>query len=195
MVDPERFEDDQVESMACRGMGVIYTRASTGRPLRQTPSVSQREQLLNDYYRPHHAKLERVVAKTLAHEGQCLIVDVHSYASTPLPHEPDQSPHRPDICIGTDAFHTPVELAESSVRWFAAQGLRVAVNRPFAGSLTPMAYFEREPRVMSIMVEINRKLYMDEETGAKSAEFESVRSLLSRWISHLQRPSLRQRNG
>ena len=35
VVDPERFEDDQVESMAHRGMGMIYTRASTGRPLRQ----------------------------------------------------------------------------------------------------------------------------------------------------------------
>ena len=34
VVDPERFPDDAVESMASRGMGAIYTRTSDGSPLR-----------------------------------------------------------------------------------------------------------------------------------------------------------------
>jgi hypothetical protein len=37
----------------------------------------------------------------------CLIIDVHSFSSVPLPHEPDQTPRRPEVCIGFDRFHSP----------------------------------------------------------------------------------------
>src|SRR5277367_4150706 len=32
VVDPERFTDDEREPMARKGMGVVYTRTSSGRP-------------------------------------------------------------------------------------------------------------------------------------------------------------------
>src|SRR6187399_660221 len=35
VVDPERFEADAHESMAARGMGVVYAQTSDGRPLRR----------------------------------------------------------------------------------------------------------------------------------------------------------------
>jgi N-formylglutamate deformylase len=34
VVDPERFSDDADEPMAARGMGAVYTKLSTGEPLR-----------------------------------------------------------------------------------------------------------------------------------------------------------------
>jgi N-formylglutamate amidohydrolase len=36
VVDPERFLDDAREEMAAKGMGVVYTKTSDGRLLRQT---------------------------------------------------------------------------------------------------------------------------------------------------------------
>ena len=35
------------------------------------------------------------------------------------------------------------------------------INRPFAGSIVPMKYYRKDIRVMSVMIEINRRLYID----------------------------------
>ncbi len=67
------------------------------------------------YYDPHHARLETLVAEKLEASSKCLIIDCHSFPSKPLPYEPDQSANRPDICIGTDEFHTPKWLTDECV--------------------------------------------------------------------------------
>jgi N-formylglutamate amidohydrolase len=188
VVDPERFPDDAEEPMSRVGMGVIYERTSHGRALRNPPGPDARRRLLETYYVPHHAALERAVATARERYGHCTILDVHSFPSRALPYELDQAPDRPDICIGTDDFHTPQPLAQAFVRRFAEEGFSVAVDRPFAGTLVPMRYFRRDARVMSIMVEVNRRLYLDEATGAPSERFGEIQAMLSRVLATLARP-------
>lgn len=122
VVDPERFSDDHREPMAAKGMGVIYTRTSDGRPLRKALSDHERADLLATYYRPHHGALTADLESALAAKGRCLIVDCHSFSSRPLPHEPDQSPDRPEICIGTDEYHTPRWLSDMILSLFQGGG-------------------------------------------------------------------------
>ena len=93
----------------------------------------------------------------LEKHNQCLIIDCHSFPAQPLPYENDLN--RPDICIGTDAFHTQPELEATLVNSFQEYGYSVAINSPFAGSLVPIDFYRKEPRVQSIMVELNRGLY------------------------------------
>ena len=172
VVDPERFVEDEEEPMASRGMGAIYTRTSGGKRLRLDLQPSERADLLARYYFPHHDRLVEAVSVCLEEHGNCLLIDGHSFASKPLPHEPDQTPHRPDICIGTDAYHTPPWLTEQAVGNFQEDGFDVGVNRPFSRALVPMKFLGREPRVASVMVEVNRSLYMDEESGHRLPDFE-----------------------
>jgi N-formylglutamate amidohydrolase len=87
----------------------------------------------------------------------------------------DQSQDRPDICIGTDAFHTPAWLQRTTLDAFSGLGWRVEQNRPYAGTMVPGALYRRDARVHSIMVEVNRSLYMNEDTGRRSAGFAGVR--------------------
>ncbi|MEY4630037.1 MAG: hypothetical protein RIQ81_157 [Pseudomonadota bacterium] len=171
VVDPERFEDDSQEPMSRRGMGVIYTRSSMGAVLRREVSPGEREALLAAFYRPHHAALTRAVGDALDAHGKCLIIDGHSFASRPWPYEPDQTSVRPEICIGTDDFHTPDGLTRLVVESFRGQGFTVDLNRPFAGALVPLPYYRKNPGVRSIMVEVRRDLYTDEATGGRSAGF------------------------
>ena len=184
VVDPEQFVDDAQETIVSRGMGVIYTQTSTGGVLRLAPSVAARTEMLRRFYEPHHAALTRAVSDGLRDNGRCLIVDCHSFASVALPYELNQDPERPDICIGTDGFHTPARLTEFVCDAFRTVGYSVAVNRPFAGTIVPMAYYGVDARVSSVMIEVNRGLYMDEGTGARSnrldAVAESVASTLER---------------
>jgi N-formylglutamate deformylase len=182
VVDPERFVADDVEPMSRAGMGVVYTRTSNGAPLRNAPSAPQRADLLARFYEPHHAALTKAAGDALAAAESCLILDCHSFPSRPLPYELDQDPDRPDICIGTDATHTPRELLRSLRTALEAAGFRVAVNKPFGGTIVPAEYFNRESRVTSIMIEVNRRLYMDETTGMKTQSFKPLRALLAKEV-------------
>src|SRR6185436_3514585 len=97
----------------------------------------------------------------------------------------DQRRDRPDICIGTDDFHTPAALSSLAGRLCEQAGWTVAVNRPFAGALVPMAYYRTDARVQALMIEVNRRLYLDEATGMRGREFEHCRKLLSRVVDQL----------
>ena len=92
---------------------------------------------------------------------------------------------RPDICLGTDEFHTPKPLVDELMRRFSGEGLSIAINRPFSGALVPMRYFRKEHRVMSVMVEVNRGLYLDETTGKMGAHFSRLQGVLVKVLTDL----------
>jgi N-formylglutamate amidohydrolase len=187
VVDVERFPNDADESMAAVGMGAIYVRDSFGEMLRLIPDAAERESLLERYYWPHHRRFERLVDQSVNRHGACLIVDCHSFASAPMPHEPDQGPERPDICIGTDGFHTPGTLTTLLCEMAQAQGRSVEIDLPFAGAIVPMKHFGRTKEVKSIMIEVNRRLYMDERTGEKLSDFDLVAAQISEMLEALRR--------
>jgi N-formylglutamate amidohydrolase len=181
VVDPERFEDDSAEPMSRVGMGVIYERTAAGCRLRsRAPTATERQALIDRYYRPHHARLEAAVTSALANGGRCLVVDCHSFPSLPLPYELDQNTDRPDICLGADEFHTPETLIDAARAVFLSEGFTVEVNRPFSGALVPMKYYRAERRVSALMIEVNRRLYMDELTGSRSDRFGAIQLVLRR---------------
>ena len=172
LVDPERFESDADEPMSARGMGAVYEKTHDGRPLKST---SARQILIDEYYTPHHEQFNSRVRAMLEQLDSALIIDCHSFPSSPLPCDLDQTPDRPDICIGTVPFHTPEELLETTKQLFSDQGYSVFVDRPYAGSIVPSEFWLTDPRVHSIMIEVNRKLYMDESTGAKNKAFDQIK--------------------
>jgi N-formylglutamate amidohydrolase len=172
VVDPERFVEDDKEAMSQRGMGVVYLRRHDGSPLRA--NLLRKSSLIRDYYEPHHLLLEKCVSRHLRSFGRAVIVDCHSFPSVPLPYELVQGFPRPKICIGTDAFHTPEWLAMALFSAFERRGYSVKVNDPFAGAIVPVEFFKRSNRVLSVMIEIRRDLYMDEDTGERDSNFARI---------------------
>lgn len=181
VVDPERFPNDAREPMAAKGMGAVYTSLSTGRPLRVADS-DERDRLMRRYYEPHHRDLGQAIDAALVQHGRVLIVDVHSFSSVPLPHEPDQDPQRPELCIGFDEFHAPF-LADDAIRIGREAGFAsVAVNRPFSGSIVPAKHWQRTRAVKSVMIEVRRDLYMDETTGERRADFDKIAERVAKLV-------------
>jgi N-formylglutamate deformylase len=177
--DPERFLDDAAEPTAAHGQGVVYWRGTRGQQLR-VPDPALRERRVDELYRPYHAALDALVAELLADFGECLVLDCHSFPSLPLPSEIDQASGRPDICIGTDEMHTPPELASAMESAFAAEGFVVKHNTPFAGTFVPSGFYGRETRVHSVMIEVRRGLYMDEDSGEQLDTFTETRAAITR---------------
>lgn len=164
VVDVERFEDDALEPMSGVGMGVVYTRAHDTKTLRRPISQHERDELLNQWYRPHHLRLSNAVENAIKCHGRCLIIDCHSFPKKALPYEKSQDADRPDICIGTDEYHTPQQLADWLVNAFRRSGRSVSLNSPFSGSLVAQGYYHLDKRVESVMIEVCRDIYMDENT-------------------------------
>jgi N-formylglutamate amidohydrolase len=185
VLDPERFLDDNQEVMAKLGMGVIYTQTAGGQKLRYQPADKERDDLIDSYYRPHHQKLENCVSDFLQKFGRCLIVDCHSFPSVALPYELDQSEDRPDICIGADDFHSPKWLVDKIRNEFEKFDYSTAINKPFSGTIVPMRYYRKDKAVLSVMIEVNRKLYMDESSGGKISGFNSIKRHLSMVVSKI----------
>lgn len=113
--------------------------------------------------------------------GRCLVLDCHSFPDRPLPYEQAKpGAARADICIGTDAFHTPAALSRAFVSVFARTGWSVCVDDPFAGALVPGSRFRQDARVAAVMVEVNRRLYLREPGALRLPDFAAVAQRVQR---------------
>ncbi len=180
--DVERFADDAQESMSKKGMGVCYTCNSYGEPFRDV-DIKEKERILEHYYYPHHQKLTDAVNDELHQEGHSLIVDCHSFPNEL--HAYHTNLKRPDFCIGSDTFHTPPELVAFAKELLQKKGYEVLVNEPYSGTMVPMKHYGKTKEVASIMIEINRRLYLNEE-GKKSSNFEDIQNVVFELLSKIK---------
>lgn len=183
--DVERFENDDEEPMSQFGMGATYEKLDSGAPLRIL-NATQRETIIARYYRKHHDMFTRMVDAQLAEFGRCLIIDCHSFPDVPLTASFDRVSDRPDYNIGTDQFHTPTALVEISERYFKGLGHSVLMDKPYSGSIVPMKHYRKDKRVQSIMLEINRKLYLEEGSANIWVDYERVKSVVAGWVEVLR---------
>jgi len=186
IVDPERFPDDKDEPMAKRGMGAVYTKTSDGQQLRKVSfDYSERKNLLEKYYFPHHRRLEHLVEQALERTSRALVIDCHSFPSHALLCDLDQSSNRPEICLGTDEFHSPPALVSLAKDCWKKACFSVEIDRPYAGAIVPLKYYQKDKRVQALMVEIRRDLYMNEKTGLRNESFKEVHKIIHRFIVEL----------
>ena len=183
--DVERFEADADEPMSRFGMGVLYEKMDAGNVMRVI-APELRTRIISEYYRAHHNALAALVEQHRAQYGRCLIVDCHSFPNTPLNASLNKEPDRPDYNIGTDPFHTPPHLVHLSQDYFDSLGYSLLVDKPYSGSMVPLKHYKQDKRVQSIMLEINRKLYLEAGTNTKSEGYEEVKKVVGGWLALLR---------
>jgi N-formylglutamate amidohydrolase len=176
-VDPERFVEDSKEEMAKCGQGVLYTHTTDGKLFRTNQTSHQRKEILKKYYIPHHKQLEQYVQNALDTHGKALIIDCHSFPQIPLPMDRNKTIPRPDICLGSDSYHTSETLLKVLKEKCAKNSWTVKVNQPYSGTMIPLRYYQKDTRVQSIMIEVNRGLYMIDEPMdlGQSTNYENTR--------------------
>lgn len=185
VVDPERLPDDE-EPMAVIGMGAVY-RATSDLGVLRDVDPSRDADLRSRYFEPYATAVSDVVDAALAEHGEVTIVDVHSYPSIALPYEREPTQPRPGVCLGTDPFHTPGWLVEAARAAFDGVDGGVDLDVPFAGTYVPLARYGHDPRVGSLMLEIRRDLYMDEDTLELHDGAEDVVARIARFLDQTSR--------
>ena len=157
--DVERFKDES-EVMNKYGMGYIYTRSSKGEVMFR-PS-EEHKNFVSDIYDEHHRLLDERVTEILQIYGRCVIIDLHSY-STDTVNRLFGYQDVPDICIGIENDYSSEKLTEYFIEHFKSYGYSVEINFPYTGSLVPNAYYGKtDTGIVSIMIEINKRVYMED---------------------------------
>jgi N-formylglutamate deformylase len=183
LVDVERFQKDELESMSKVGMGCVYEKTHDGKPLKLVKDI--KHELINKFYKTHHEKFTKIVDTKLIENNKVLIIDCHSFPKYPLLYELNKAMDRPEICIGTDNFHTSKKLINSFGELFEKSNFTVKYNEPFKGSIVPLKFYNKEIRVQSIMIEVRRDLYMNEDTGQKNVNFLKIKKILIKTMENI----------
>lgn len=164
VVDTERYRNDEDEIMALKGMGLYYTHTPNGKQFRTRSEDAYAKCLA--IYDKYHASLEEKIFQCLVEHGKCVVLDCHSFHDDM--YYTDFHPSSfPDVCIGVNGMVS--SEAQFVIDTFKSAGYSVKVNEPFSGTLTPLKYLY-DTRVVSIMIELNRRIY-------ENASFDAVKKL------------------
>jgi N-formylglutamate amidohydrolase len=172
------------------GLGVIPRVVAGGRAIyRGKLSLTEVQGRISRFWHPYHAALAALVEETRAAFGQAVLIDCHS-----MPHEAIEAHTRPgqsapDVVLG-DRYGAAAgrEVVDRVEAAFAAAGLRVVRNAPFAGAYIAQAYGRPSRGVHVVQVEIDRALYMDEVRVEPLAGFGGFRELIAGVVAELVQP-------
>lgn len=100
-----------------------------------------------------------------------LLIDCHSFPS---------ELSDVDICIGfNDNNSKPKDEDIEYIKdLFSSHGYKVGINNPYSNSITPKSKFDYK----SVMIEVNKRCYMDENTLALNADYYKIGNLIQRCI-------------
>jgi N-formylglutamate amidohydrolase len=74
-----------------------------------------------------------------------------------------------------------------TLNFFLDRGIEVAINSPYSGTLVPMEHYKRNKNVQSIMIEVNRKLYLKDNSNVKSENYPAVKRLLQNYLDEIRK--------
>ena len=132
---------------------------------------------LAQLYRPYHAALMALVEETLALFGTAIVVDCHSMPSALA---------APDIVLG-DRYgaSAPPSLSGWAENAFAGAGFSIVRNSPYAGGYTTALYGRGPAGCHALQIEINRSLYLDEDSLQRRPAFGAVQKRLTEALTQL----------
>ncbi|WP_043610672.1 N-formylglutamate amidohydrolase [Ensifer sp. ZNC0028] len=136
-------------------------------------------------YKPYHATLRKLIARTHVQFGLSVLIDCHSMPGNV--HLPGSS-QRPDFIIG-DRYGTSAagELSRAAVDLLQQLGYSVVRNKPYAGGFITEHYGRPTRGLHALQIEINRALYVDETTLVRKPGFGSLVADLTTFIGSLAR--------
>lgn len=143
--------------MAKKGMGFAYSKTSMLQDLR---TLKYKDKIA-EIYDAYHNALNQLVDEKLEAHGKCLILDCHSFPSVPRPYQIKKDYEHVDICIGFDKFHKDEKAVLNIKNRFEKENYHVQENFPYAGSMISNKHYGKNPNVKSVMIELNRRTYMD----------------------------------
>ncbi|MGH8704369.1 MAG: N-formylglutamate amidohydrolase [Burkholderiales bacterium] len=170
------------------GKSLVWRTLEDGRPIyarKLAPEEVKRR--IERYHAPYHAALRALLDESHARFGVVYHVNCHSMKAVAGKQSDDpEGSVRADFVLG-DRDGTTCErgFTELTRATLAAMGYQVKVNDPYKGVELVRAYSDSRNGRHSLQIEINRRLYLDRETLAKSAGFGALQANLGKLVAAL----------
>lgn len=137
------------------------------------------------YYKPYHKMLRHQLAHIHVQFGYACLIDCHSMPSRIFRHLPPGQ--QPDIILGDRyGISCHSDLTEAAYAILTDLGFNVALNNPYAGGFITQHYGRPTKGLHALQVELNRALYMDEETICPGANFAAIQKAMTSFSEQLQ---------
>lgn len=171
------------------GMGLISRLIKPGMPIYdRSLTPDEIKTRIHEYYDPYHMQLEKLLDQAYYDHGQFWHINCHSMpSSSAFPKKNfaliGSTPKASDIVLGDlDGRTCSTDFVHMLRDFWRGLGHRVTVNDPFKGVELVSRYSQPTRGKNSVQIEINRALYMNEETGEKKSDFEKLREQCNEMI-------------
>jgi N-formylglutamate amidohydrolase len=155
-----------------RPRGVIWRMSTGGHALLpRALQMGEYQARLSEYYHPYHQVLSEELRRIRAAFGHVILVAAHSMPSMGRRAVRGPVSRQADVVPGslgrTSADPQVIDYVD---RHFRSAGFSVAHDDPYRGGWTTQHYGRVSEGVHAIQIELNRDLYVTEETGAPREE-------------------------
>lgn len=160
------------------GLGTIARIVNEQEEIYRAPlAVSAALERINRLYKPYHSALSELLNEARQRYGYAVLIDFHSMPS----YQGDRGNlQKVDFVLG-DRFGTSCarDMVRIIERFLTGLGYKVALNKPYAGGYITERYGMPNEGLHTLQIEVNRSLYMDEETLALRRDFRNLRAHLT----------------
>ncbi|MEJ0071057.1 MAG: N-formylglutamate amidohydrolase [Pseudomonadota bacterium] len=160
-----------------RGLGLLKKVTRYGEPMHERKlTVAEVQDRMRRFYEPYHAELMAMIKQTRARFGRVWHLSCHCMSAVGASTHPDKGRPRADICLGNlDGLTSSDEFIQHTKAAFERAGYSVSLNDPYKGGELIRRHGSPDNGVESLLVEVNKKLFMDTKTFRKTKDFARVR--------------------
>ena len=189
-LDPELVDDPlpaHANTQSLRvagGLGTVARIVADGESIyRERLSLLEVLTRIDQLYFPFHSELNRLIDGTRSQFGYAVLIDCHSMPSSAMT---PGGGARPDIVIG-DRYGASADPRLSALirDAFVKRGYKVQMNRPYAGGYITEHHGRPVRGVHAVQLEINRGLYVDEQTFVASNGYAGLEATLAEVAAEL----------
>jgi N-formylglutamate deformylase len=169
------------------GIGLVWRLAQGGVPMYARPlSVADVERRIALYYEPYHAAVAAALDERHRRFGAVWHLNCHSMPAVGDVMSDDPGRERAEFVLGDrDGTTCEPEFTAFVAATLSAMGYEVAINDPYKGVELVRKHGRPAERRHSLQIEVNRRLYMDEVSLARTAGFAALQADLVRLIEAL----------
>jgi len=180
--------DARVLSKVRLGKGLIWRMTDDGQPIytRQL-GVAEVQSRIDRCWAPYHAAVAQAISAAHARHGYSIHINCHSMPAVASSHATEFPGLVHDDFVVGDRDGTTAEPALTRLigEHLRALGYSVSYNHPYKGVELVRRHADPAQQRHSVQLEINRRLYMDEQTLELSGGFGALQASLQSLVALL----------